>query len=99
MTARSFSVVASVQDPLVAERLVALLQAEGLEAMSRAGGAASSAAFAAAESAFWDILVDGEQLTKAQALVKDELTELERDGEANARAAEEEALSGENPTR
>ena len=81
----------------MAERLVALLAAEQIEAMSRAGGAASSAAFAATEGTYWDLLVDEAQLAKAQALVQAELAALEKEGDANARAAEEEALSGENP--
>lgn len=98
MAPRTFAVVTSVQDPLTAERLVELLQDAKLDAFSRAGGAASSAAFASATPAFWDILVPSEVLSQAEGLVKAELEEIERDGEANAKAAEEEAMSGENPT-
>ena len=97
MASRSFTVATSVQDPLTSERLVEVLQEAKLDAFSRAGGAASSAAFAAASPAFWDILVPTEALAQAQALIRTELQELERDGEANAKAAEEEAMSGENP--
>ncbi|MFT3706476.1 MAG: hypothetical protein QM817_02300 [Archangium sp.] len=98
MAPRTFAVVATVQDPLTAERLVELLQEAELDAFSRAGGAASSAAFASASPAFWDIFVPSEGLEKAQGVVKGELEQIERDAEANAKAAEEEALSGENPT-
>ncbi len=96
MAPRTFSVATSVQDPLTAERLVDLLQEAKLDAFSRAGGAASSAAFASASPAFWDILVPTESFEQAQGLINTELQNIERDGEANARAAEEEAMSGEN---
>jgi hypothetical protein len=97
MAPHTFSVATSVQDPLTADRLVELLQEAQLDAFSRAGGAASSAAFASASPAFWDILVPTEGLAQAQGLIATELQEIERDGEANAKAAEEEAMSGENP--
>ena len=97
MASLSFTVATSVQDPLTAERLVEVLQEAKLDAFSRAGGAASSAAFASASPAFWDILVPTEAMAQAEALIRTELQELERDGEANAKAAEEEAMSGENP--
>jgi len=97
MAPRTFAVVTSVQDPLTAERLVEVLQDSQLDAFSRAGGAASSAAFASASPAFWDILVPTEGLAKAEELIRAELELIERDGVANAAAAEEEALSGENP--
>ena len=97
MAPRTFTVVTSVQDPLTADRLVDLLQEAKLDAFSRAGGAASSAAFASASPAFWDLLVPTEALAQAEALIRTELAEIERDGEANAKAAEEEAMSGENP--
>ena len=97
MAPRTFTVATSVQDPLTAERLVEVLQDAKLDAFSRAGGAASSAAFASASPAFWDILVPTEGLEQAQGLIKSELDLIERDGEANAKAAEEEAMSGENP--
>lgn len=97
MAPRTFAVAASVQDPLTAERLVEVLQEAKLDAFSRAGGAASSAAFAQTTPAFWDILVPGESFEQADALIKGQLEEIERDAVANAAAAEEEALSGENP--
>ncbi len=91
MTPRNFSVVSQVADPLTAERLVAVLQAAKLDAFSRAGGAASSDALGAVASAFFDILVATEALEEAQRLVREELAAVERDAEANARAAEEES--------
>ncbi|MDP1826186.1 MAG: hypothetical protein Q8L48_23165 [Archangium sp.] len=97
MAPRTFTVATSVQDPLTADRLVELLQEAKLDAFSRAGGAASSAAFASASPAFWDILVPTESFEQAETLIRTELQEIERDGEANAKAAEEEAMSGENP--
>jgi len=95
MAATNFSVAASVPDPLMAERLVGSLKEAGLEAFSRPGGAASSAAFASAQPAFWDVLVDAEGAARASTLIAELQADLEREGEANARAAEEEELSGE----
>lgn len=89
--ARSFAVAASVQDPLLAERLVETLAARGLEAFARAGGAASSAAFAQAQAAFWDVLVASESAAQAEACVAQVLEELEREAESNAAAADEES--------
>lgn len=97
MAPRTFTVATSVTDPLTAERLVSVLQEAQLDAFSRAGGAASSAAFASATPAFYDLLVPTDDLAKAEGLLKAELADIERDGAANALAAEEEALSGENP--
>lgn len=97
MAPRTFSVATTVQDPLTAERLVQVLQEAQLDAFSRAGGAASSAAFAQAQPAFWDVLVPSESFGQAEQLIREELEQLERDAAANAQAAEEEALSGENP--
>jgi hypothetical protein len=94
MAAISFTVAASVSDPLLADRLVGSLQEAGLEAFSRPGGAASSAAFAQAQPAFWDVLVETGGATQASTLIAQVQAELERDGEANAQAAEEESSSG-----
>lgn len=81
----------------MAERLVRQLQDAEIDAFSRPGGAASSAAFASAGPAFWDILVANEGMAAAEGIIRAELEQLEREGEANAQAAEEEALSGETP--
>jgi hypothetical protein len=97
MAPRTFTVAASVQDPLTADRLVELLLDAKVDGFSRPGGAASSAAFASASPAFWDIIVPTETLAQAETLIRAELAQVERDGEANAQAAEEEAMSGENP--
>lgn len=96
MAPRTFAVVTSVQDPLTAERLVEVLQAAELDAFSRAGGAASTGAFAAATPGFFDLLVPTESFAKADELVRSELAAIERDAEANSKAAEEEAMSGES---
>lgn len=97
MTSRTFTVATSVPDPLLAEQLVEALRARSLDAFSRAGGAASTAAFAAASSAYWDIFVPTEALAEAAPVIREVLEDLERNAEANAQAAEEEALSGEHP--
>jgi hypothetical protein len=98
MAPRTFTVATTVQDPLTAERLVDALQAADLDAFSRAGGAASSAAFASAQPAFYDVLVESTSFEQAAALIRAFLADVESEAVANAQAAEEEALSGENPT-
>lgn len=97
MAPRTFTVAMQVQDPLSAERLVEVLREAGIDGFSRVGGAASSDAFAAASPAFWDILLPSERLAEAQKLLDEELAAIDREGEENAKAAEEEALSGETP--
>jgi hypothetical protein len=97
MTPRTFAVAITVEDPLTAERLVDVLQEAQIDAFSRAGGAAASGPFSAAAQAFWDLFVPTDVLSRAEPLIRAELEAIEKDGEANARAAEEEALSGENP--
>lgn len=94
--ARTFTVAASVQDPLLAERLVETLQEKGLDAFSRAGGAASSAAFAQAQAAFWDVLVPAEAAATASGWIAEVLEALDQDAEENTKAAEEEELAGES---
>lgn len=98
MNPRTFTVVTTTTDPLSAERLVDVLTEAGIDAFSRAGGAASTNVLSAAERGYFDILVATEALEKAAPLVKGELEAIERDAAANEKAAEEEALSGENPT-
>lgn len=98
MNPRTFTVVTTTTDPLSAERLVAVLSEAGVDAFSRAGGAASASALGATEAAYFDVLVASESLDQAGPLVRQELEALERDAQENERAAEEEALSGENPT-
>ncbi len=96
MAPKTFAVATSMQDPLSAERLVDALQAAGLDAFVRTGGAASSAAFAAAQSAFYDVLVPAESFDQASGVIREVLELIERDADANARAAEDEAMSGEH---
>lgn len=96
MAPRTFAIATSVQDPLIAEQLVEALQEKALDAFARAGGAAS-AGFEPASPAFWDIFVPSESLVKAQEIITGLLEDLEKNAEENARAAEEEALSGETP--
>lgn len=97
MAPRTFTVATTVQDPLTAERLVDALQAADLDAFSRVGGAASSAAFASAQPAFYDVLVESESFEKAATLIRAFLADVESESAANAQAAEEESLSGETP--
>jgi hypothetical protein len=99
MSAKTFTVAASVQDPLTSERLVQLLQAASVDAFSRAGGAASSAPFGATTGACWDILVSTDGLSLAKTLIAEELERMLRDGPANALAAEEEAMAGAASTK
>lgn len=99
MAQRTFTVVTTLQDPLTAERLVDALQEAKVEAFTRVGGAASSAAFASAQPAFYDLLVATEHLPQAEALVRDFQQQLDQEAEANGRAAEEESLSGESPVQ
>ncbi|MEW5739981.1 MAG: hypothetical protein AB1938_13700 [Myxococcota bacterium] len=96
MAPRTFAIATSVQDPLIAEQLVEALREKELDAFSRAGGAAS-AGFEPASPAFWDIFVPTESFEKAQGIITGLLEDLEKNAEENARAAEEEALSGETP--
>jgi hypothetical protein len=97
MAKRTFTVATTVQDPLSAERLVEALREVDIDGFSRPGGAASSDGFAAASPGYWDVLVPSEAFEKADALIKKELEAIEADGEENARAAEEESMSGEHP--
>lgn len=97
MAPRTFTVATSVQDPLTAEQLVEALREKELDAFSRPGGAASAAAFASASPAFWDIFVPSEALQAAEEVIRGVLEDVEKNADENARAAEEEALSGENP--
>lgn len=98
MNPRTFTVATTTTDHLTAQRLVAVLTEAGLDAFTRAGGAASSSGLGAAERAFFDVLVASESMEQATPLVAQELEAIERDAAANEKAAEEEALSGENPT-
>lgn len=96
MAHRNFTVATQVQDPLSAERLVEVLCEAGLDSFSRVGGAGSTDGLAAASPAMWDILVPTEGLAKASTLITEELATIEREGDENARLADEEVLSGDH---
>lgn len=98
MNPRTFTVATTTSDPLTAQRLVAVLTEAGLDAFVRARGAASVNVIGPAEQGFFEVLVENGGLEKAAPLVTAELEAIERNAAANAQAAEEEALSGENPT-
>jgi hypothetical protein len=88
--ARTFSVATTVNDPLLSDRLIETLQSKDIDAFARVGGAASSAAFAQAQPAYWDILVPSEKADAASGLIAEFLAALDQDAEENSRAAEEE---------
>lgn len=96
MTPKTFAVVVTVDDPLTAERLVEVLSEQQIDAFSRAGGAAVGG-IDAASPASWDLFVPSDAYERASGLVREELEAIAKDAEANAAAAEEEALSGESP--
>lgn len=93
--ADSFSIVRTTEDPLVAERLVEVLREEKIDAFTRARGAASSASFEPAVGGFYELFVPNPEVERAAKLIDAELESIEREGEENAKAAEEEAMSGE----
>jgi hypothetical protein len=95
---KTFAVVATVDDPLSADRLAAVLVDMDLDAFVRARAGASADTFGAISQGYWEVLVQADGLAKAENAVKEELDEIAKDADANAKAAEEEALSGENPT-
>lgn len=94
---KTFAVVATVEDPLTADRLVDGLVALELDAFHRARAGASSDTFGAISQGYWEVLVPTESLDQADAAVREELEAIKKDEVENAKAAEEEAMSGENP--
>jgi hypothetical protein len=94
---KTFAVVATVDDPLSAERLTAVLVDMGLDAFVRARAGAATEPFGALSQGYWEVLVQGDGLGRAERAVKEELDEIAKDADANAKAAEEEAMSGETP--
>jgi hypothetical protein len=94
----TFSVATTVEDPMTAESLVEALLGQSIDAFVRARGSAGNDALGAATTGFgyWEILVPTPQVEAAARLIETELATLETDAEANAQAAEEEAMSGEN---
>ena len=95
----TFSVATTVEDPMTAETLVEALQDKLIDAFSRARGAAGNDALGTATTTglgYWEILVPTGSLEAASTLVEAELEAMKADEDAAGRAAEEEALSGEN---
>lgn len=98
MASKTFTVVATVEDPLTADRLVDGLVALELDAFHRARGGASTDTFGAISQGYWEVLVPTEDLARAEPVVREEMEQIVKDGDENAKAAEEEAMSGEKPT-
>lgn len=94
---KTFTVVATVDDPLTADRLVDGLVALELDAFHRGRAGASTDTFGAISRGYWEVLVPTEDLAKAEPAVREELEQLAKEADENAKAAEEEAMSGENP--
>jgi hypothetical protein len=94
---KTFAVVATVDDPLTADRLVDGLVALELDAFHRGRGGASTDTFGAMTQGYWEVLVPTESLDKAEPAVREELEAIAKEADENAKAAEEEAMSGENP--
>ena len=92
---RKFHIAVVLTDPLSAERVVTILQEAGIDAFSRPRGAASSASFEAVDRASYEIFVPEPAREQAERLIREELDQMEKDAEANAKAAEEEELAGE----
>ena len=96
---RKFHIAVTLEDPLSAERVVEQLKGAGIDAFSRPRGAASSASFEPVDRASYEIFVPDSQHEKAGQLIKAELEAMEQDADENAKAAEEESLSGETKTQ
>jgi len=94
---KTFTVVATVDDPLTADRLVDGLVALEIDAFHRGRGGAGTDSFGAMTKGYWEVLVPTEALGKAEPAVREELEQIAKQADENAKAAEEEAMSGENP--
>lgn len=97
MPVLTFTVVRTVEDSLLSDRLIDLLQDAKIDAFARARGAASADMLGAATSRSFEILVPTEALGEAAKLVQAEIDTIERETEANSLAAEQEYMSGEHP--
>jgi hypothetical protein len=94
----TFSVATTVEDPMTAEALVDALQEKSIDAFTRARGSHTSDALGMATTpglGYYEILVPTPSLADASKLIDAELAAMEADADENAKAAEEEALSGE----
>ena len=94
-TAGNFHLAATTEDPMSAERVVEALRLAQIEAFARPRGAASSAPFEPVDRASYEIFVPDQHRDQAERLIREELDAIEKEGEENARAAEEEELSTE----
>src|SRR5262245_59152380 len=95
---KTFTVVATVDDPLTADRLVDGLIALDLDAFHRGRAGASSDTIGAISQGYWEVLVPTDGLARAEAMVREELEAIAKEADENAKAAEEEALSSETPS-
>jgi hypothetical protein len=88
---RQFSRAATAEDPLTSQRYVKLLEDAGIPAFARdqRGGPLEAATSAAA---YWEIYVPDDLLSRAAPLLDADRVAMAAEGEANARAAEEEAM-------
>jgi hypothetical protein len=93
----TFSVASTVEDPITAEALVETLQEKSIDAFLRPRGSAGTDSLGAATTGFgyFEILVPTPSVDEAVKLIEAELESIESEADANAAAAEEEALSGE----
>lgn len=94
---KTFAVVATVEDPLSADRLVEVLTGNELDAFHRGRAGASSDTFGAISQGYWEVLVQAESLAIAENLVREEMEAIAKDEAANAQAADDEHMSKENP--
>ena len=97
MADSTFSIVKTVDDSLMSDRLIDLLQDAKIDAFARARGAASADLLGAAASRYFEIFVPSESMARAAGIVKAEIDLIESETEANSLAAEQEYMSGENP--
>lgn len=94
----TFSVASTVDDPMTAETIVDVLQDKSIDAFIRPRGGGGADMLGAATTAgfgYYEILVPTASVDEATKLIDAQLAAIEDGADANARAAEEEALSGE----
>lgn len=94
MSTDSFSMVITVDNPLTAQRLEQALQEASIPSLVQPRGAASADVLGPSSPATYDVLVAGGHLEQAQAIASRLLATIDQDAEANARAADSEALAG-----
>ncbi|MBX5484677.1 MAG: DUF2007 domain-containing protein [Myxococcaceae bacterium] len=93
---REFVRAGTADDPLSAERLTQLLDAERIPVFTRARRSNPVDALTVPTATpWWEILVPEEHVARAAQLIHEERKALEAEAEENARAAEEEALESQ----